>query len=42
MPTKNIVEMTRENQWEILGLLAGIRTYSEPRGKEIRRHDITY
>jgi hypothetical protein len=42
MPTKNIVDMTMENQWEMLGRFAGIRTYSEPRGKDIRRHDITY
>jgi hypothetical protein len=42
MPTKNIVDMTMENQWEMLGRFAGIRTYSEPKGNDIKRHDITY
>lgn len=41
-PTRKVADTTRENQWEILGRLAGIRMYRDPRGNATRRHDMTY
>jgi len=41
-PTRKVADTTRENQWEILGRLAGIRMYTDPRGNATRRHEMTY